>query len=151
MIRHILNGNYTLDHWLQKWKEYAQAFLVQSSMQLERNGNCEYIQMDTVPKGVQRYLYIYCTDIKSDETTIYCSHFIQIESMNYCQTHFDGNPIIEDYSVTFVTCTSPFKWNDLQNESEMTICVKIWKTGAIEKNEARLVSTIYSDKIKKKK
>eukprot|EP01083_Nonionella_stella_P075020 203697_1 len=92
-----------------------------------------------------------CTDIKSDETTIYCSHFIQIESMNYCQTHFDGNPIIEDYSVTFVTCTSPFKWNDLQNESEMTICVKIWKTGAIEKNEARLVSTIYSDKIKKKK
>eukprot|EP01083_Nonionella_stella_P114489 338584_1 len=129
-------------HWMQRWKnaQYKHSF---SSPMFNAIG-AEW-QLRIYPNGWstdgEAELDIVCQSIESDEKEIMFSHFIAIESTNFCETHFDGNTIEKDGCVT---CTSPFKWNDIQNQSEMTICVKIWKTGSTEPKEVRLISNIYS-------
>eukprot|EP01083_Nonionella_stella_P126197 381829_1 len=121
-------------HWMRRWKnaQYKQAF---RSPVFHAIGAEWYLRI--YPNGWstkgEAWLDIVCESIESDEKEINLSHFIAIESMNHHQTHFDGNTIKEG---GLIACTSPFKWNDIQNQSEMTICVKIWKTGSIEKNQA---------------
>eukprot|EP01083_Nonionella_stella_P001280 3731_1 len=129
-------------HWMQRWKaaEFMQAFWSPTFNAIGAKWKLRIYPNGWSTKG-EAWLDIVCESIESDEKEIMFSHFIAIESTNFCETHFDGNTIEKDGCVT---CTSPFKWNDIQNQSEMTICVKIWKTGSIEKNEARLVSNICS-------
>eukprot|EP01083_Nonionella_stella_P028821 79423_1 len=53
----------------------------------------------------------------------------------------DGNVARKDEEIE---CSSPFNWNDIQNETEITIVIRIWKTGSIDNKEERLISNIYS-------
>eukprot|EP01083_Nonionella_stella_P223204 795708_1 len=134
-------------HWLKKWKhaEYAQEFFGPKFNAI----GAEW-QLRIYPNGYRSKghaaLYIYCTDIKSDETKIYFSHFIHIESIKHYQTHLNGSSIKKG---SWVQCNSPFKFDDIQNESKMSIYVKIWKKGSIGTNESQLVSNIYLEKMKK--
>eukprot|EP01083_Nonionella_stella_P126195 381827_1 len=120
-------------HWMRRWKnaQYKDSF----SSPLFTSIGAEW-QLRIYPNGWstdgEAELDIVCHSSESDEKEINFSHFIQIESMNYGQAYFDGNTIKKGGCMT---CTSPFKLNDIQNESEMRICVKIWKTGSKEKNE----------------
>eukprot|EP01083_Nonionella_stella_P190159 704397_1 len=134
-------------HWMQRWKaaEFMQAFWSPTFNAIGAKWKLRIYPNGWDLKGHAK-LHIFCQSIASGEKEIDFSHFVQIESMNYCQTHFEGNSIRHS---NVVTCSSPFKWNDILNESEMTICVKIWKTGSIETDGARLVASIYSDKMKK--
>eukprot|EP01083_Nonionella_stella_P272870 925532_1 len=134
-------------HWMQRWKntEYKHAFYSPTFNAI----GAEWL-LRIYPNGWgtegEAELSIHCASIESDQKEINFSHCIEIESMNHWQAHFDGNSIEKG---GWLICNAPFKWNDIQNESETTICVKIWKTGSIEKNEAKLVFNIYSDKMMK--
>eukprot|EP01083_Nonionella_stella_P064122 166856_1 len=130
-------------HWVQRWKnaQYKHKFWSPVFNAIGAEWSLRIYPNGWGTKG-QAKLDIYCESIESDQNEIQFSHFIDIQSMNHHQTHFDGNTIKER---GYVTCNSPFKLNDIRNQSEITICVKIWKTGSIEKNEVRLVSKIYSE------
>eukprot|EP01083_Nonionella_stella_P170603 580945_1 len=134
-------------HWMQRWENAQYKHDFYSPM---FNAMGAEWKLKIYPNGWstdgEAELDIVCQSIESDEKEIMFSHFIAIESTNFCETHFDGNTIEKDGCVT---CTSPFKWNDIQNESEMTICVKVWKPGSIRHNVPRLVSNMYSEEIMK--
>eukprot|EP01083_Nonionella_stella_P190155 704392_1 len=123
-------------HWMQRWEnaQYKHDFYSPMFNAIGAEWQLRIYPNGWTTRG-DAALYIYCVSIETDEkemaTIIAFSHYIDIESMNYCQIHFDGNTIQEG---GLIACTSPFKWNDIQNQSEMTICVKIWKTGSIEEN-----------------
>eukprot|EP01083_Nonionella_stella_P190158 704396_1 len=97
-------------HWMRRWKnaQYKQAF---RSPVFHAIGAEWYLRI--YPNGWstkgEAWLDIVCESIESDEKEITFSHFVQIESMNHCQTHFDRNTIKKR---GVVTCASPFKWND---------------------------------------
>eukprot|EP01083_Nonionella_stella_P281037 956253_1 len=82
-------------------------------------------------------LDILCKSIASDDLNV--CHFIGIQSLNHCQIHMDGNVASKDKEIE---CNSPFNWNDIQNEAEITIVIRIWKTGSIDNKEERLISNI---------
>eukprot|EP01083_Nonionella_stella_P232844 820949_1 len=84
------------------------------------------------------YLYMRSTDTKE----IVFGYYIGIEALNHYEINFKENKI--DASFAF---NSPFKTNDIQNISEITFGIKIWEAGSIENNEARLMSSIYSEKM----
>eukprot|EP01083_Nonionella_stella_P153314 492446_1 len=69
-------------------------------------------------------LYIWCQSIASDETEINICHYIEIKALNHCQICFDGKRVKKG---EYVPCNSPFKWNDIKNESQITIGIKIWR------------------------
>eukprot|EP01083_Nonionella_stella_P065319 171034_1 len=81
-------------------------------------------------------LDIVCQSIESEEKEINICDYIEIKPLNHYQIHFDGNSVKKGESVT---CNSPFKWNDIKNESEITICIGIWRTEATsdEKRETK--------------
>eukprot|EP01083_Nonionella_stella_P156999 509054_1 len=79
-------------------------------------------------------LDILCKSIASGHGDLNVCHFIGIETLNHCQIHMDGNVARKDEEIE---CSSPFNWNDIQNETEITIVIRIWKTGCIDKNEER--------------
>eukprot|EP01083_Nonionella_stella_P153313 492444_1 len=69
-------------------------------------------------------LDIVCQSIESEEKEINICDYIEIKPLNHYQIHFDGNSVKKGESVT---CNSPFKWNDIKNESQITIGIKIWR------------------------
>eukprot|EP01083_Nonionella_stella_P162377 533057_1 len=134
-------------HWMQRWKNAEYKYTFGSPM---FNAIGVKWRLLIAPNGYstngRASLYIYCKSIESNEKEITFSHFIDIESTNYCQTNFNGNKIKQG---EFVSFDSPFKWNDIQNQPETTIRIKIWKTGSVEEKEAQLLFNIYSNKMKK--
>eukprot|EP01083_Nonionella_stella_P272722 924940_1 len=87
-------------------------------------------------------LIIGCRSIESDEEIeLNVCHYIGIDALNHCQINFDGNTVNKDQH--YIQCTSSFQLDDIQNESEITICIKIWEKGSIDRNEGRLISNIY--------
>eukprot|EP01083_Nonionella_stella_P249902 863614_1 len=106
--------------------------------------------MGIAPNGLTTegaaYLYIWCNSINSDEQQIEFCHYIAIESLNHHQTCFESNKIEKDGQIK---CNSPFKFHDIQNQSEITIRIKIWRPGSFNQNPARLLSNIYLEKMDK--
>eukprot|EP01083_Nonionella_stella_P043288 116794_1 len=81
-------------------------------------------------------LVIACLSVKSDdEIELNFCHYIGIDALNHCQITFDGNTLNKDK--LGILCTSPFQLDDLQNEPEISICVKIWEKG--DRNEQHFV------------
>eukprot|EP01083_Nonionella_stella_P158236 514774_1 len=76
------------------------------------------------------HLYIWCKSIESDEKQINFCHYVEIKALNFCQICFDGKTVKKCESAP---CNSPFKWNGIKNESQITIAIKIWRKGSIEK------------------
>eukprot|EP01083_Nonionella_stella_P191259 708064_1 len=132
------------NHLMQQWKN-AKHKKVFHSPQFNAIGAEWYVGI--YPNGWQTegtaHLYICCHSTESDEDEIYLCHYISIESLNHYQIKFDGDAVKKG---AIRTCDSPFKWNDIQNESELTICIKLWKKGSFNKKEARVLSNIYSEK-----
>eukprot|EP01083_Nonionella_stella_P075940 206697_1 len=137
------------NYWMQKWKKakdkdafFSPAFNTigaEWELKIFPNG------WDTNGTGI---MYIRCKSIKTDEKEIMFCHYIAIDALNHCQIHFEGKTIENDGGIE---CDAPFKWHDIQNQSAITIVIKLWRTGSIEKNEARLVSNIYSERMTKLK
>eukprot|EP01083_Nonionella_stella_P207185 752901_1 len=127
-------------HLLQKWKnaKHKQEFW---SPKFNCMGAEWYLRM--YPNGWTTQgsaeLDILCKSIASGDLNV--CHFIGIETLNHCQIHMDGNLARKDEEIE---CSSPFNWNDIQNETEITIVIRIWKTGSIDNKEERLISNIYS-------
>eukprot|EP01083_Nonionella_stella_P164875 547105_1 len=107
------------NHLMQQWKN-AKHKKVFHSPQFNAIGAEWYVGI--YPNGWQTegtaHLYICCHSTESDEDEIYLCHYISIESLNHYQIKFDGDAVKKG---AIRTCDSPFKWNDIQNESEMTI------------------------------
>eukprot|EP01083_Nonionella_stella_P150354 478876_1 len=126
------------NHLMQKWKsaKYKEAFI---SPQFNAIGGTWFIGI--YPNGWTKEgtadLDIRCTSIESDEKEINICHYIEIKALNHCQICFDGKRVKKGDDVP---CNSPFKWNDLKNESQITIGIKIWRKGAIDTGELRLIS-----------
>eukprot|EP01083_Nonionella_stella_P302566 1043720_1 len=90
---------------------------------------------------------LWCQSIESDEKeNVSCSYYIGIDSLNHYQINFNEIPLKEG---EYIRCNSPFNWRDIQNLSEITICVKVWRTGSIDANEAQLIANLYSEKMMK--
>eukprot|EP01083_Nonionella_stella_P182707 658077_1 len=135
------------NYWMQKWKsaKYQKGFLSPTFNAIGGEWNIGIYPNGWTKEGTAD-LDIRCTSIESDEKEINICHYIEIKALNHCQLCFDGKRVKKGDDVP---CNSPFKWNDIKNESQITIGIKIWRKGSIEKNEARLVSNIYSEKMRK--
>eukprot|EP01083_Nonionella_stella_P194596 717651_1 len=75
-----------------------------------------YLAIYSKPTGKDNRKICYCIEIDHDD-----------EALNHCQIQFDGKPI----NNASITCKSPFKFKDLKNTSEITICVKIWDAASM--------------------
>eukprot|EP01083_Nonionella_stella_P240924 841753_1 len=133
------------NYWIQRWKN-AEVKEMFESPRFDAIGARWYMQI--YPNGWKTEgtadLFITCRSIKSDEKAIHFCHFIEIDALNHSQISFSGNYIVKKEDIKL---TSPFKWNDLQNQSEITVCIKIWEQGSLPRNTARLISNIYSEKM----
>eukprot|EP01083_Nonionella_stella_P191260 708066_1 len=111
------------NHLMQQWKN-AKHKKVFHSPQFNAIGAEWYVGI--YPNGWQTegtaHLYICCHSTESDEDEIYLCHYISIESLNHYQIKFDGDAVKKG---AIRTCDSPFKWNDIQNESDLTVCIKL--------------------------
>eukprot|EP01083_Nonionella_stella_P114496 338614_1 len=137
------------NYWLKKWQnaKHEQKFYSPSF-----NAIGQEWQMTIYPNGETiegtADLYVVCDSVESDdEIELNVCHYIGIDAVNHCQIHFHGNIVNKDDDN--FDCTSPFQLDDIQTESEITICVKIWEKGSIDRNERQLIANIYSDKMKK--
>eukprot|EP01083_Nonionella_stella_P254891 875494_1 len=125
------------NYLLKKWKnaKYKQVFHSplfnaigqEWSMMIYPNGNDREGTAD---------LFIMCRPIKEKELNVY--HYIGIDALNHCEINVDGNATLHK-DRNFIHCTSPFIFDDLQNQSEITICVKIWQKGSIDRNKGQFV------------
>eukprot|EP01083_Nonionella_stella_P249897 863608_1 len=119
-------SNYLMQQW--KKAKYKRAFC---SPKFNAIGGEWYIGI--YPNGWYTegtaYLDIRCKSIESDEKQINFCHYVEIKALNFCQICFDGKIVKKSESVS---CNSPFKWNDIKNESQITIGIKIWRKGAID-------------------
>eukprot|EP01083_Nonionella_stella_P110996 325268_1 len=100
----------------------------------------------TTTKGTAE-LEIVCKSTDTDEKEMDVYHYVDIIAMGYCQIG-DGSAIKQ--SNDRITCTSPFQLGDIQDQSEMTICVKLWKKKlkSMDPNEVQILSNLYSGKMK---
>eukprot|EP01083_Nonionella_stella_P054259 143294_1 len=137
------------NYWLKKWKnaKYEQVFLSPVFNAMGQEWRMAIWPNGETIEGTAD-LYIVCDSVESDdEIELNVCHYIGIDAVNHCQIHFDGNIVNKDDDN--FDCTSPFQLDDIQTESEITICVKIWEKGSIERNEGRLMANIYSAKMRK--
>eukprot|EP01083_Nonionella_stella_P225956 802897_1 len=134
-------------HWMHQWKQakYKKAFYSPKFNAIGAEWKLGICPNGWNTKGIAD-LYILCKAIDSVVKEVNVCHYIEIDALDHSQMYFDGNKMKRDGSVT---CNSPFKWNEIQKLSAITIGIKIWKTASIPKNEARLLSNIYSEKMVK--
>eukprot|EP01083_Nonionella_stella_P310259 1101671_1 len=134
-------------HWMHQWKQakYKKAFYSPKFNAIGAEWKLGICPNGWNTKGIAD-LYILCKAIDSAVKEVNVCHYIEIDALDHSQMYFDGNKMKRDGSVT---CNSPFKWNEIQKLSAITIGIKIWKTASIPKNEARLLSNIYSEKMVK--
>eukprot|EP01084_Bolivina_argentea_P041253 76117_1 len=137
------------NYWLNKWKnaKYEQVFLSPVFNAMGQEWRMAIWPNGETIEGTAD-LYVVCDSVESDdEIELNVCHYIGIDAVNHCQIHFHGNIVNKDDDN--FDCTSPFQLDDIQTESEITICVKIWEKGSIHRNERQLIANIYSDKMKK--
>eukprot|EP01083_Nonionella_stella_P188256 693468_1 len=81
-------------HWMQRWKhvQFKHGFWSPAFNAIGAVWKLRIFPNGWGTKG-ETQLHIACQSIESDEKEIMFSHFIQIESMIHCQTHFDGKTI----------------------------------------------------------
>eukprot|EP01083_Nonionella_stella_P152874 490487_1 len=109
------------NHLLQQWKnaKYKKPFY---SPQFNAIG--ARLHLGIYPNGFDSegtaYLYL----ISMSENEIHFGYYIGIEPLNHYAIHFKENKIKKRTHVAF---NSPFKMNDIQNISEITIGIKIWE------------------------
>eukprot|EP01083_Nonionella_stella_P275903 937156_1 len=81
-------------HLMQRWKnaQYKHPFWSPVFNAIGAEWRLSIYPNGWSTKG-EAELHIYCKSIESDQNEIHFSHFIDIQSMNHHQTHFDGNSI----------------------------------------------------------
>eukprot|EP01083_Nonionella_stella_P170604 580948_1 len=135
------------NRWMQKWKTAKHKNIFYSPMFNAAGAEWQLILCpngwDT--EGTAR-LEIRCQSIESDKEKINVCQFIEIEALNHCEIHFNGNTVKTHGQFK---CKSPFKWKDIQNRSEITICIKMWEKGSLPRKTAPLMSNLYSEKMMK--
>eukprot|EP01083_Nonionella_stella_P110818 324586_1 len=132
------------NHFMQRWKnaKHKQVFIsprfnvigAEWDIQIYPNGHDQ--------RGTA-HLQVNC---RSGKAIPNVCHYIGIETLDHYQIKFDGNTVKKGAPIVL---DSPFKYHDIRNQSELTICIKLWEKGSFDKNEARLVSNIYSEKVMK--
>eukprot|EP01083_Nonionella_stella_P152878 490491_1 len=109
------------NHLIQQWKsaKYKKAFF---SPRFNVVGAKLYLGV--YPNGWNKegsaHLYL----VSKEENEIHFGYYIGIEPFNHYQINFKKNKIKKGAEVAF---NSPFKMNDIQNISEITIGIKIWE------------------------
>eukprot|EP01083_Nonionella_stella_P013553 38157_1 len=131
------------NHLMQQWKsaKHKKIFWSPSFNAIETK---LYLGICPNGRGTEGVVHIWL--MSRDEKEIHFGYYIEVEPFNLYQINFKKNKVKKD---TPFTHKPPFnlKWNDIQNQSEITIRIKIWETGSIVKNEARLLSDIYSERM----
>eukprot|EP01083_Nonionella_stella_P099672 280237_1 len=135
------------NHLMQRWKDPKCKLF--ASPQFNAIGETWRIVIN--PKGAKAKgtadFWVVCKPFESDEKEINVCHYIGIHALNYHQINFDGNNVTKKENE--VDFDSPFKWNDIQNELEITICVKLWEKGSINNDQVQLISNIHEEKMRK--
>eukprot|EP01083_Nonionella_stella_P109945 321255_1 len=139
------------NYLLQKWKNAKPEQIFVSP------------KFDTI--GGEWRMEIYPNGIELSEGTAalcigcYKSNHSNDEELNVCyyvdvipfdsQIDLDGNTIDTkmDVQSQFIVCDSPFLLKDIQNESSITIGVKLWQLESIDQYETQFLSNLYSNKM----
>eukprot|EP01083_Nonionella_stella_P054256 143288_1 len=131
------------NNWLRRWKnpKYNDNKRSFESPIFQAIGQEWFIAI-SLPGSL--YLSMLGRSIKELDVCYYVGFGIDHDAS--CQIDFNGDTVNKENGYCIFLCTSPFQ---LGNDSEFTICVKIWEKGSIDRNEGRLISNIYSDKMRK--
>eukprot|EP01083_Nonionella_stella_P020876 57912_1 len=105
------------NYWMQKWKnaKYGKAFWSPSFNAFGGEWSIVIYPNGCNTEGTA-YLHIWRKSSDSGEKEINICHYIEIKALNYWQICFDGKTVKRGDKVR---CNSPFKWNDIKNESEL--------------------------------
>eukprot|EP01083_Nonionella_stella_P066795 176205_1 len=119
------------NYWMQKWEsaKYKKVFFSPAFHAIGGKWKIRIYPNGWYTEGAAD-LDIKCKSIESDEQEINVCHYGEIKALNYCQISFDGKRVKKGEAVR---CNSAFKWNDIKNESQITIGIKIWRNGSLEK------------------
>eukprot|EP01083_Nonionella_stella_P066565 175374_1 len=133
-------------HLIEQWKDsrHKEAFTSPSFHVMGGEWHLRLYPNGRSANGTAE-LEIVCQSIDTDEKEMNVSHYVDITQLNYAQIFIDGNAIQKGHTIE---CTSPFKRNDIQNQSEIVIGIKLWRTQSIPKGEARFLSHLYSENTK---
>eukprot|EP01083_Nonionella_stella_P153213 491935_1 len=131
------------NNWLRRWKnpKYNDNKRSFESPIFQAIGQEWFIAI-SLPGSL--YLSMLGRSIKELDVCYYVGFGIDHDAS--CQIDFNGDTVNKENGYCIFLCTSPFQ---LGNDSEFTICVKIWEKGSIERNEGRLMANIYSAKMRK--
>eukprot|EP01083_Nonionella_stella_P299920 1021290_1 len=69
-------------------------------------------------------------------------YYVDIVALEHSQMNLDGTTLAKKDK--YITLSSPFRFSEIQNRSEITICVRLWETQSMDKAETQLISNLYS-------
>eukprot|EP01083_Nonionella_stella_P249441 862528_1 len=139
-------------HFLQKWKN-------------AKKGECFYSpifnaighewELWIYPNGKDAegtaHLKIICNDLKKGDCVSVCYYTdtIGLDS-DVCQIGLEKTiKKTEDENVTWIVCGPPFNFNDIQNQSEINIAIRLRRTELMNKDQLRSIANLYSNQNKK--
>eukprot|EP01083_Nonionella_stella_P024699 68095_1 len=138
-------------HFLQKWKN-AKTREYFWSPRLNAIGYEWYLVI--YPNGMDTegtaHLKIICNDLKKGDCVSVCYYTdtIGLDS-DVCQIGFEKTiKKTEDENIYTIVCDPPFKLNDIQNQSEINISIKLW-TESINNDQLRSITNHYLNQNKK--
>eukprot|EP01083_Nonionella_stella_P058656 153620_1 len=137
------------NYMLQKWRNAKQKdkFYSPSFKAIGAEWRLRVIPNGWTTEGIAE-VDLQCKSIESDEKEINVCHYADIVTLDYCQIHLKGTTAKASDWFEF---NSPFKLNDIENESAMTFCIKSWRQECIDKEEVQSLSHLYAKKKKSPK
>eukprot|EP01083_Nonionella_stella_P170359 579582_1 len=136
------------NHWLDQWKNAAYKAVfrspifhaVGSEWQLVVNPN------GLATEGAANLEVWYQSD-ESDKKEMNLGYYVDIVALEHSQMNLDGKTVAKKDK--YITLSSPFQFSDIQTQSELTICVRLWEKESMDEHEARFLSNLYSHNHKK--
>eukprot|EP01083_Nonionella_stella_P304378 1057405_1 len=130
-------------HLMQKW-QHAQHKEVFTSPSFNTMGGewCLRVYPNgTTTKGTAE-LEIVCKSTDTDEKEMDVCEYVDMIDLDYSHLHLDGETMKAGDLFSF---RSPFELNNIQEESELTISIKLWKKEWTDRYEARFISDSYAN------
>eukprot|EP01083_Nonionella_stella_P176135 615522_1 len=131
-------------HFLQKWKntKMYQSF---RSPTFNAIGYKWVLMIYPNGNGIEGIadLTIWCYGLEKGDSVSVCYYTDTIGlDRDVCQIVLDKT-MSHDHDM--IHCDPPFRFNDIQNQSEINIAIKLWTTESMNKNQLRSIANLYSN------